>query len=315
MEYFLKKMVLLLCTLCFLVNINFIYAREVSTTSYRARLVELKSAIETPDDAARLDNQDLRKSAKVSAAYTKLGFESVDQNTLLTVNDDELRALFEAAYEAAFYTKTQSYNDLMRQFFAEAKNRKLNVNQELRDYYDMLIRTRDFEGGSRLAAKFPEIIKALLPKLEVSAGVRAGLASEWVFSESERVAILQPAKLNVDWLMLVVSRPQCAFSRIALESIYADAGLSNLLAGHTKWIMGQGNDFNFDLYQHWNKKYPHAPVTLVHKNSEWPLDSLSSTPIFYFLQHGKVIESFSGWPKDGSHKAKLIAALDRIAPK
>ena len=137
---------------------------------------------------------------------------------------------------------------------------------------------------------------------------------EWVFSGVEEVATLQPAKLDSDWLLLIVSHPNCGFSALATKAISENVQLQQRIYGHAKWIMGQGSVFDIDRYQNWNQMYPNAAVTLVHRNTDWPLESLSATPTFYFSQNCKVAESFSGWPKDGSHHVKVIAALDRIAP-
>ncbi len=281
-------------------------------------------------DVAEGKNLPLEKKYKhlfvaeeIAKTYAKLEFDQIDALSMRSMNDDVLKILFDANGTAIFYSNYGVYNEALENVLDEMLRRGLASKMQIAETYNLFLRTRDFNRATKFAAKHDQALEPL-PKLvtetsgdmlDIGTSQSGQAPTEWVLSKSERVATLQPASLGQDWLMVVVSSPKCSPSNRAVQAIYRDRDLADRIKKNTKWIVGQSTGFEFEKLQKWNNRYPEAAFTIVHLDRDWPLDNLALTPTFYFLQNGKVIESFSGWPDDGSHKIKLITALNRIAPK
>jgi len=62
----------------------------------------------------------------------------------------------------------------------------------------------------------------------------------------------------------------------------------------------------------WNKLHPTQVMALAYKTKNWPIIDDWSTPIFYFVRNGIVVDKVVGWPKDGRNTPLLRAAISRF---
>lgn len=262
----------------------------------------------------RAPGTDRQKGEALEAAYLKHIPHELSSSALQTYGHAELKLLFRSNAEVASASKGTRYALNLELIFNALKERGIANSAQAEELYDAFIRSRLFDKAATFIAEKYFVPSVRLPTFQIAADAVDGVPTEWVISETSRVAERRKANLSAPWLMVVVSHPHCHFSKNAAISILADTGLAARLKGHSKWVTPQDANFDFDDFQKWNRKYPDAAQTVVHRSDEWPMERFNATPIFYFLANGKVVSSFSGWPKEGN-KEQLLAALAQVEPK
>jgi hypothetical protein len=281
------------------------------TSKWKERYAQFDAQIEA--NAFR-DISDAEKNSLIIKAFQQFMPMQITRASIQDLSVDELNIVLRATSTTAFYTCVEQYAMQMAIISEVLIEKKAITPKQIEDQYETFIRTRLFAEATSWHKRFPMASKTTLPTLIDDASIKRGEASEWVISPDQRAVTRRRVDLNQDWMMVVVSHPFCGPSNRATKAIYADAKLANRLKGHTKWVTPQGSSIEIEALQKWNKEFSDAPVTVVHLTREWPFEKFSSTPIFYFLKAGKVIESFSSWPQEGNFD-KLNAVLDRIAPR
>jgi hypothetical protein len=259
----------------------------------------------------RAENTDAEKSAAVLAAFEKRFRDAVSASALQRCSVQDLAALFEANAETVFVTREPRFAMNMGAILQELRSRNKSTAQQFETLYRSLIRARELERAKSLVVDGLVKPDSALPNFVQVSSIVSDKPYEWTISKTGRVAELREVDLSRDWMVVVVSHPNCHFSRRATEDIYADSGLRASLNGHIKWVAPQDGGFDFDVFQAWNSKYPGAEMSVVHRSKDWRLPYFAETPTFYFLSNGKVVTSFRGWPKEGNMKA-LVAGLDRV---
>ena len=258
------------------------------------------------------DIADARKVDAIAATFQQFHPEPITRERIKDLANDDLMLLLRATNDASFYGRDVGYVKQMLIVTEHLIVKKTITADQIKYQYDTFVRVRLFDDAQRWHKRFPTAAKTTLPTLIDDATIKSGEPSEWVIAADARVATRRRVDLNCDWMMVVVSHPLCGPSGRATKAIYADAALANRLKGRTKWVTPQDSNITIEIFQQLNIDYPDAPVSVVHIANEWPLEKFSSTPIFYFLREGKVVESFSGWPKEGNFE-QLSAALARLA--
>lgn len=107
----------------------------------------------------------------------------------------------------------------------------------------------------------------------------------------------------------VQSAMGCPFSPGAARALAMDGELAPLLRLRSLWFAAGEDLFNS---RQWTKEHPDFPLRLVTDERGWFFKRPWSTPTFQFVREGRVIQQFSGWPRDGSHRPELVAGLQAI---
>lgn len=114
--------------------------------------------------------------------------------------------------------------------------------------------------------------------------------------------------------MIAVGYPLCRYSARAAADISKDGRMWVLLQPHIKWLAPQSRNFDLDVLHEWNRKNPHAELSMVYKESEWPEIPGWATPNFYFFKDGKLLARVEGWPQEG-RKDEMVAAMAKVGLK
>ncbi|MFN7221990.1 MAG: hypothetical protein ACK5UX_15295 [Burkholderiales bacterium] len=291
----------LLTTLAFLVG-------GANAQEFEKQLTDFVSIARS---VTRTEKTDAEKSAEVEAAFAKRFALSFAPADLKKYTDADLGMLFEANSEAVFVAREPRYANNMAALLGELEIRRKASARQYAELFKSFVRTRQFALASELAARKVLDSPPSLPEFRYGVDLAPGVPAEWVIAALGRVAELRAVDLSRDWQVVVVSHPNCRFSRNAMESINADNELRQLLEGRTSWVTPQDGSFEFDALQQWNSMFPKMQISVVHLSKDWPLTNFSATPVFYFLAKGKVVTSFSGWPKEGN-KIALHDALKLV---
>ena len=260
---------------------------------------------------ARSEKTDAEKSEESEKTYEKLFLDEITADSLKKYSLAELEILFKANDETAFISGANKNVQHMEFIVRELEARGFETESQNEYLYSTYIKTRQFEKARVVYRKKHTHLQTDLPEFRATKDAVDGQPSEWVISQTEAVTERRKVNLNERWYMVVVSHPSCHFSRNAAFAILADPVLKLRLKGHSKWITPQDANFDFGLFQRWNRQFPDAAVSVVHQSKEWPLDRFKETPTFYFLSRGKIVSTFSGWPREGN-KEKIIAALNLV---
>lgn len=97
--------------------------------------------------------------------------------------------------------------------------------------------------------------------------------------------------------VVVVTHPQCLFTKMFLEDVKEDAGLysdfkTQSLFLVSPWQMMPGNK----LYNY-QTDYPDIRMAYATDTSEWDEIDYWGSPTFYFVKEGQRVKKIVGWPK------------------
>lgn len=224
----------------------------------------------------------------------------------------ELRLLFRATDIVAFYANNEKYAEALKRLAAELQRRDSpdRALSSMKQLYGALIRFRMFTEAAALATEIPGFSDDPIPKTVIAMDATSTKPAEWVISRDGQLLTKQSVDLSAGAQVLIVSHPNCHFSRNAADAILRDPALMQRLASHVKWLAPQGTVDIADLTV-WNLANAESPTTLVDQQRNWPQIDSWATPTFYFFKDGNVIAKLEGWPREGN-KAKLEAALTLI---
>lgn len=226
------------------------------------------------------------------------------------LNDAELRDLYDAAYLAAFYSRTPSSAEAMQRALQELERRKIAPATATDDLVAVLVAARLFaqaqayyaahRGGITQAPPAFEDLTPLTARptyLAVSADGASLQRREFHWSDGPQV--------------LVIGAPDCHFSRLATQAIEDDAPLAALMRQYASWMLPQQIVRDMRAIATWNQQHPLARLGLIYRSTEWSFLQSPATPTFYFFRDGKLVESFSGWP-GAQQKQRVRSALRAI---
>lgn len=111
--------------------------------------------------------------------------------------------------------------------------------------------------------------------------------------------------------LVVVADVACAFSRRAAAEIQAIPELATRLARDALWVAPPA-PLRFADTLAWNRSFPSSRLAYLVPGPDWAFVDEWSTPKFFFLQNGKVVQTLKGWPEgpEGPEgMARLVEAL------
>ncbi len=224
--------------------------------------------------------------------------------------NDELHALYRLQFNILFWTGSTDDFNLLQKIYSELEFRKILSRNEMRDFFRALITARKFE----LVDKFNDDIadlKQSLPQFFTQVSFEQSKPSIWFVDQLANKVTRQNIDLSAPHLLVVVSHPSCGYSAAATKQIASSSALMSRLKERMVWVTPQDSNFHFQKLQDWNKQYPELSIHFIDIAEKWSLPRTTSTPIFYLLKNGKVVEEITEWPRDGSNLPVLEEALNR----
>ena len=223
--------------------------------------------------------------------------------------DEDIRDYFDAAWMVAFWAHDRSSVEAMRGAFDALAQRGIASDRQRQDMLDAYVEARLVSEAMTFAREPANARLNPLPVFAPDDGA-AGPPTLWRLTADGTIVERVAFAIGDAPRVLVVSSPWCGFSGDATAAIAGDAALSSLVRRHSTWIMPQGPIPNFATIAKWNRDYPGWPMQIMYDEADWPMIPSPQTPVFYFIDHGKVIETVTGWPGD-AQKDKLRAAFAR----
>ncbi|PIR18539.1 MAG: hypothetical protein COV48_07000 [Elusimicrobia bacterium CG11_big_fil_rev_8_21_14_0_20_64_6] len=236
---------------------------------------------------------------------------------LSRLNDAQLKKLFGTLGHIALYIEDSPPVYPMEQVFNEMTIRKIESPSDAEDMFKQYLvahlfdKAREFMRAHAIPGSpaVPETVKMALPS---SATSRA-------FSVSDDAKTIELESLPMDKGPRVVMTvgPLCNPSGRANAAIEADPVLKQLMGNYAVRIAEPGEMQYLHKISEWNRAHPGSKMHVAYRPGDWPEMNLGETPIFYFLENGKVTHTVTGWPSD-EQKHELMkgfAVIGVTAPK
>lgn len=224
---------------------------------------------------------------------------------LFTYSPPVLRDVYDLLYHIQFYSPLHSGLSEMAGTFEELRKRGLVDREKASNMSEAYLNAREFEKAAQLKASFPQFS---LPTAPIAGKTPVTGAGEVVvYSLPEPGAHLKAKKINKSGKMIIASvSPGCKASRRAIIDLESDPKLFRVFKKSGFLLLASSY---FGPAAKWNKD--HELDYLFANSADWPELDFDSYPAFYFLDNGKVVYSFSGWP-DGGNKDELYKGLGRL---
>ncbi|HJW07530.1 MAG TPA: hypothetical protein VJ527_13655 [Rhodanobacter sp.] len=227
--------------------------------------------------------------------------------------DRDMEFLFRAADLAWRTTGQARYLADLRRDFAELERRRRVDRPHLADFHDaLLIAHRDDEARALLAAH-PEAGRKPPPSMRSFSRIRSGQPSLWIVPADARTRELVRFRFNLraPAQVIVLASTGCHFSANAARDIEADPLLRELFREYAQWVAPPDEVTAYDAVREWNQAHPALRLGIAYDNASLPMVERVETPVFYFLDHGSVIDTVVGWPPGGNLDA-IRRGLRRI---
>jgi len=229
------------------------------------------------------------------------------------LGDRDAEFLFRAATLAFNITSRPDYLADMRRDFAELERRRRVDRPHVGDLYDALLVAHHDDEARALLAAHPMIERSPPPSMRSFSRIRSGQASLWLVTPGTRTRELVRFRLNIraPAQVIVLASTGCHFSANAARDIEADPLLRDVLREYGQWVAPPDEVTAFDAVREWNQAHPALRLGIAYDNATLPMVERVETPVFYFLDHGTVVDTVVGWPPGGNLDA-IRRGLRRI---
>lgn len=194
----------------------------------------------------------------------------------------------------------------MEKAYALLEKRGLGGPEKGKDVFGALLEARNFGGARLFRAAHPGFGLPPVPEIEGKTTAKPGLRLVYEMGASAdrmRAESVDPEKPGV----VLAGTPGCHFCNYALAAIESDPKLLRIFRKHGLLLTSRA-DFPRILKRNSSKA---LKFKLVADVKDWPGLDFASSPTFYFMKEGKVLYSFSGWPKTGKMD-ELYIGLGRL---
>lgn len=226
--------------------------------------------------------------------------------TIRRLDDAELLAITADTAAINFYFPG-SRSAAHSTFFAEIERRGLASELEVGDYHRTLIADRQWDQAKALAQRFPQLELEPLP-LNFDPGTDSTDLKVWDYNPDSRTLERRSLGIEEGIALIIVSHPQCGFSRAAIRALESDPVLAQSLPKRRHYVAPTFGGLRLDTIRAWNTAHPSSRHVLVDRPLAWTFVQSWNTPQFLFLVDGKLVEQVEGWPDDGQKVALMKAA-------
>lgn len=250
---------------------------------------------------------------KIEQAYRDaFGGLDLDKATIDRLSTDAVRSLFNASYIRVFYSLKRAQIAPVTSFYAALQEREALTPKDTRRMYRTYISLRDFAHARELLQNNPGLGLPALPDIKGKVDDEANEPAVLVVAADGTALTYKPIQVRQGKRVVIVSHPLCHFTRRATRVLASHPDLWQVLTEHAIWIAPQDGRLTMDALVDWNRHIPAARIYLTYRQSDWPMVDKWGTPSFYFLDAGKLVYEFTGWPQGQSALDKLRKGLREL---
>jgi hypothetical protein len=220
-----------------------------------------------------------------------------------------LDGVFESLATVSFYTKSPDAVSDQEKVFLKIAARGTPPTWQLRQMRASYVLAREFDKARGLEKSLPAGSFDSLP--EIVGAPRGTGPRIYRIEHGGNIFRVDRAALE-GARIVIVAHPLCGFSRKAMAAIEADHRLMAAMADRTILVAAPKGALEVSEFLRWNRSHPSFPMHPIHAVSDWPgVDDWGSTPIFYFMRDGKLVDKLYGW-QTAESKEGLRAGLMRL---
>lgn len=229
------------------------------------------------------------------------------------LGDRDAEFLFRAAELAFRATGQPEYLADMRRDFAELQRRHRVDRPHASDLHDALLIAHHDDEARALLAAYPVIERSPPPSMRSFNRIGNGKPSLWIAAPGTDKRELVRFRFNIraPAQVIVLASTGCHFSADAARDIEADPLLRELFREYGQWVAPPDEITAFDAVRDWNRAHPALRLGIAYDDASLPMVARIETPVFYFLDHGSVIDTVVGWPSGGNLEA-IRSGLHKI---
>ncbi len=218
------------------------------------------------------------------------------------LGDRNVEFLFRAANLAFRTTGQPDYLADLRRDFAELERRQRVDRPQLADFHDALLIAHHDDEARALLAAHPEAGRKPPPSMRAFSRIRSGQPSLWVVTPDTRTRELVRFRFNLraPAQVTVLASTGCHFAANAARDIEAEPLLRELFREYGQWVVPPAQVTAFDAVREWNQAHPALRLGIAYDNASLPMVERVETPVFYFPDHGTVVDTVVGWPPGGN---------------
>lgn len=243
----------------------------------------------------------------ISGEYASLAAKGAFGAAALgTYSGEELAAAFDFLNFFSSGSPDPAAAEAMRKIYALLEEKGLGGPEKGKDLFGVLLAVRDFETAGQFRSSHQKFGLPQVPEIKGSAEAKPGRRLVYEMGNSPQMMnaeSVDPEKLGV----VLVGIPGCHFCNYALAAIESDPKLLKVFRKRGLLLTSRA-DFPRILKRNAAKELKYR---LVADTKDWPGLDFASSPTFYFMKEGKVLYSFSGWPKTGKMD-ELYIGLGRL---
>lgn len=252
--------------------------------------------------AAERTDGDTSRAQAISRSYAADIAPAQTDAQRHALGDRDAEFLFRAADLALRTTRQPAYLADLRRDFSELQRRHRVDRPHVSDFYDALLIAHHDDEARALLAAHPAIERSPPPLMRSFNRIRNGQPSLWVVTPGTRKRELVRFRFNIraPAQVIVLASTGCHFSVNAARDIEADPLLRDLFREYGQWVAPPSEVTAFDAVREWNEAHPALRLGIAYDNATLPMVERVETPVFYFLDHGTVVDTVVGWPPGGN---------------
>jgi hypothetical protein len=233
---------------------------------------------------------------KTNSVAKKIRAEDFSEQNLGAYSDDTLDKLWSALWMMSFYMPDNPvYAERMNAAFAEKIRRNHYNAKEALEVFTALATDGMFERAAALSTRLPDIHLPALPKITGS----PDCGQKWrVYDVSENGdgAELKTLPPGEGFKLAVAVKPDCGNALGALKMIHENADLHKVFSEHSFIVTRRF--YNHDVAD-MRRDFELPNIYIAYKSSDFKDIDLRTTPMFYILKNGKVIDKYDHWDEPG----------------
>lgn len=260
-------------------------------------------AFSTAIEASSLRDEAL---ARFVAAYFDTHFDrSVDWNQL---SAEELEAEFKAADLAAFHTMSPVYVERMSLALARLQSHGLATPSQYKLLYGDSLLAGMYDQARQLQMSHPRLNLPPVPSITaLDVSPESGDLFLLARSTDELQVVERDDSSGTE--IVIISHPLCHFSARAFEAITAEGELREVFSDHAVWVVPPQRRLYTDEILEWAKQDSSQSILQAFRPPAGSIFQTRTTPTFFFIKDGEVVDKLVGWPEGGNMqalKAKMV---------
>lgn len=219
-----------------------------------------------------------------------------------TLSGRDVAFLFRATTLAFQVTHRREYLAGMQADFAELQRRRLVDLPYASDLFHALLLTGKTAEARSLRRTYPQLKRGPVPPMKTVGRVRQGQPSLWIVATKRGKPELQryPFNMRASAQIIVLASTSCPYSEQAARAIEADPALREVFREHAQWVAPASELTAYQAIHAWNEVHDALRIGVIHDDNELTMVRRIETPTFYFLDHGRVVDTVIGWPEGGA---------------